>query len=226
MNSGDNTERRGRTLYIDCPFCSTSIPHHQSLNQGCDCGAALTSEVRYSDQQKEVYLHLHAEEDHTTTPEDSQIVVVECPFCDKWERIDDLYSDGCGCGATVEGVTKFEKNDTSLSPGEILPDRPLRRKEVESLNGSDSIDNTFPVYGQRESRRDIAFGLIIMIEGIAHSVGFFGESGWEKIESRDINDHDPGDVVSDEYAGTVHVDDADVIEEMQNKIGREINSRG
>lgn len=225
MNSGDNTEIHGRTLYIDCPFCSASIPHHQSLNQGCDCGATLTSEVQYSNQEQELYLHLHAEEDHTTTAEDSQKVVVECPFCDEWKHIDTLYNDGCDCGATVEGFTKFEKNSASLSPGDILPERPLQRNEVEALTNSDSIDNIFPVYGQADGRRDTAHGLLIVVNCVAHSVGFMQNSSWEKIDSREIDVVSSDTDAIDEPSGSVHIDDANVIQEMQDEIAREINSR-
>lgn len=78
-----------------------------------------------------------------------------------------------------------------------FPNRPLRRGEVDSLEDSDRIQTLFPVYGERPERRDLAYGLILVIGGRARAVAFDRE-GWVRIGNEevrvveDVREGDPG----------------------------------
>jgi len=89
---------------------------------------------------------------------------------------------------------------------ELLPDRPLQQSEVDSLDDSDRIVGNFPVYLEEASQ--FAIGLVVVVGTTAHALSYDVEGeGWELIESREL-----------EYPvdGGVHVDDMDLIEELQS----------
>jgi len=89
---------------------------------------------------------------------------------------------------------------------DLLPDRPLQESEVDALDDSDKIVGNFPVYLEEVSQ--FAIGIVLVIDATAYALSYDVDSeGWELIESRDL-DH-PVD-------GGVHVDDMDLIEELQS----------
>ncbi|ATW88457.1 hypothetical protein halTADL_1702 [Halohasta litchfieldiae] len=89
---------------------------------------------------------------------------------------------------------------------DLLPDRPLQQSEVDALDDSEKIVGNFPVYLEQASR--FAIGLVLVVGDTAHALSYDVEGeGWELIETCAL-DH-PVD-------GGVHVDDMDLIEELQS----------
>ena len=89
---------------------------------------------------------------------------------------------------------------------DLLPDRPLQESEVDALDDSDKIVGNFPVYLEEVSQ--FAIGIVLVIDATAYALSYDVEGeGWELIESRDLVH--PVD-------GGVHIDDMDLIEELQS----------
>jgi len=89
---------------------------------------------------------------------------------------------------------------------EVLPDRPLQRSEVDSLDDSDRIVGNFPVYLEQAS--DFAIGLVVATGGTAYALSYSVDTeGWELVAQRDLKHHD---------VGGVHVDDMESIKELQS----------
>lgn len=94
-----------------------------------------------------------------------------------------------------------------------LPDRPLSRSEVDSLDGSDSIQGNFPVYGQRPELQDTAIALVLVINGTAYALAY--TDGWETVETRDVD--------ADEHG--LSFDEQDTLTELQNAAAREAGAQ-
>ena len=95
---------------------------------------------------------------------------------------------------------------------DVLPDRPLKRTEVDALGESDRIYGIFPVYGDRPSRRDSAYAVVLSTESGTTSLAYAG-GAWETVEQRDLD--------ADEHG--LSFSDQDELEEMQKIAAARVN---
>ena len=88
-----------------------------------------------------------------------------------------------------------------------LPDRPLRRAEVNLPESSDTVAGIYPIYGDRAVNHDNSPGFVIVIDGTANAVVFDG-SEWDVVEKAEVDSDGEG----------VHFDDFETVQELQGVV--------
>lgn len=96
-----------------------------------------------------------------------------------------------------------------------LPSRPLNRAEVDSFDDSEKVQGSFPVYGQED--RNIAYGLVVVANDVAHALSFTEDGEWERVEKRELQKS---------TVGGVHVDDMDTIQDLQSRAAKHAGAVG
>lgn len=94
-----------------------------------------------------------------------------------------------------------------------LPNRPLRRSEVESLSHSNNIAGTYPVYD--DLNPNAAHGVIIAIKRHCH-VLIYDSDGWQKIGTIELES---------EATDGIPFQEADAISDGQKMITEHIGAK-
>lgn len=92
-----------------------------------------------------------------------------------------------------------------------LPNRPLRRAEVNALETHEKIKMISPIYGQRPEFRDTARGLVVKLGTNVIAIGY-RDGEWTRIETREVT------------AGEgVPFEQVDILEDLQETVMAHIN---
>lgn len=76
---------------------------------------------------------------------------------------------------------------------ESLPNRPLSRSEVDELSDREALNGIFPVYGDREEKRDTCYAFVLVLGTTAYAVSYTGRfAGWEVATAEPIDADDRG----------------------------------
>lgn len=102
-----------------------------------------------------------------------------------------------------------------MSLFDTLPDRPLKRSEVDQLEAAGSVQGVFPVYGQIEP--NTAHGIVILMNGTLRAWAYDDE--WIEIDEREIDDPAGG-------VGGIPFSETDTLEELQDAIAERIGAVG
>lgn len=95
-----------------------------------------------------------------------------------------------------------------------LPDRPLRRTEIDDLGETETIDGIYPIYGERSENRDTAIGAVILINATAHALAYTHQDGWTRVDKRDTSGSHGG----------IHIEETNKIEELWDAITEHLES--
>ncbi|MFA9428536.1 hypothetical protein [Natronorubrum sp. A-ect3] len=93
---------------------------------------------------------------------------------------------------------------------ESLPDKQLKRSQIDKLEKMDSVQGVFPVYDDMDS--DTAHGLVILLNGNLRAWAYDGE--WVELHQKEIENP----------VGGLPFDEQDTLEEFQNEIADRIGS--
>ena len=85
-----------------------------------------------------------------------------------------------------------------------LPDRPLKRSEIDQLEGTRAVSGVFPIYD--ELNPNTAHGLAIVLNGTLYAWAYAGE--WVELDETEVDASGPG----------VPFDSWDTVKEFQAKI--------
>lgn len=92
-----------------------------------------------------------------------------------------------------------------------LPDRPIKRDEIEQLQNSDVVQGVYPVYG--ELKPNTAFGLVILMNGKIRAWAY--EDEWVEINEKEIDDPHEG-------RGGLPISEQDTLQQFQDEITERI----
>lgn len=86
---------------------------------------------------------------------------------------------------------------------ESLPDAPLKRSQIESLERMDAVDGTHTIYSN--SKPDTAYGIVILLNGTLRAWAYLRErEEWVELEQAAVDAEDVTDPEDSELVAAFH----------------------